>query len=257
MPTSSDKNRRSFLKLISQFSLLGVLGGLCGFSVRKSAKGHTNAGFAPGSNACGRCSLCNERVPGHNRLAFGEAPDSGGSLKGIAQQHYVWQIDPDKCIASEGCGGCEGSCVLETSAVKAVQCYAVCANCDGCTAYFKNASDTRDGTMAEKQLCPTGAIERAFILETSEPFFEYNVDESLCIGCGDCVEGCAKMAGSMYLQIRHNLCTNCNECAIAKQCPADAIIRVPVEHPYLLKQNRPPSDPIAALKAKFEETEKK
>ena len=65
---------------------------------------------------------------------------------------------------------------------------------------------------------------------------EYVVDEDLCIGCGKCVEGCARFGnGSLYLQVKHDLCANCNECEIARGCPANAFQRVPAEDAYLLK----------------------
>ena len=40
-------------------------------------------------------------------------------------------------------------------------------------------------TGAESQLCPTGAIQRKFI---EDPYFQYTIDEELCIGCGKCVK---------------------------------------------------------------------
>ena len=58
-----------------------------------------------------------------------------------------------------------------------------------------------------------------------------------CIGCGICVKGCNAFGnGSMLLQIKHDRCVNCNECAIAKVCPAQAISRVPANKPYLLRK---------------------
>jgi electron transport complex protein RnfB len=36
--------------------------------------------------------------------------------------------------------------------------------------------------------------------------------------------------------VRHDRCLNCNECAIARVCPADAFRRVPVDQPYLDKE---------------------
>ena len=60
--------------------------------------------------------------------------------------------------------------------------------------------------------------------------------EKDCIGCGKCVKGCNAFGnGSLYLQIRHDRCINCNECTIAKSCPSDAIKRVPAHTPYILK----------------------
>jgi electron transport complex protein RnfB len=44
--------------------------------------------------------------------------------------------------------------------------------------------------------------------------------------------------GSLYLQVKHNLCVHCNECAIATACPSDAFRRVPASDPYLLKSNQ-------------------
>jgi electron transport complex protein RnfB len=33
--------------------------------------------------------------------------------------------------------------------------------------------------------------------------------------------------GSIKLQVRHNLCVDCNQCAIATACPVDAFERLP------------------------------
>jgi electron transport complex protein RnfB len=44
------------------------------------------------------------------------------------------------------------------------------------------------------------------------------------------------MNGSLYLQVMHDRCVNCNECSISVACPTDAFSRVPVETPYLMKQ---------------------
>jgi electron transport complex protein RnfB len=87
-------------------------------------------------------------------------------------------------------------------------------------------------TAAENQLCPTNAIKRRFI---EDPFFEYTIDEPLCIGCGKCVKGCGAFGnGSLQLQVRHDRCVNCNQCSIASKCPADAFSRVPATKPYLV-----------------------
>jgi electron transport complex protein RnfB len=148
--------------------------------------------------------------------------------------NLVWQIDPDKCMA---CGRCEVNCVLDQSAVKAVQCFSLCGYCDVCTGYFP-VKDYVLETGAENQLCPTGAIRRKFIEEKGgQRFFEYTIDESLCIACGKCVAGCILMNGSLYLQVRHDRCQNCNECAIAVSCPTGAFVRVPSGAPNLLKKS--------------------
>jgi len=86
---------------------------------------------------------------------------------------------------------------------------------------------------AENQLCPTGAIQRNYV---EDPYFEYTIDERLCIGCGKCVKGCNTFGnGSLYLQVRYDRCQHCNECAIAVACPSQAYRRVPADDPYLLK----------------------
>ncbi len=150
--------------------------------------------------------------------------------KTIAGQ-TVWQLDPAKCIQ---CGRCATNCVLTPSAVKCVHVYAMCGYCDLCGGYFKPETKTLT-TGAENQLCPTNAIKRKFV---EDPFFEYTIDEPLCIGCGKCVKGCGAFGnGSLQLQIRHNICVRCNQCSIARSCPADAFSRVPANQPYLLKES--------------------
>lgn len=142
----------------------------------------------------------------------------------------VWQIDPDKC---RWCGLCATACVIEPSAVKCVHSYAICGYCNLCTGYFEPDPNALN-TGAENQVCPTNAIRRTFI---EEPYYEYSIDESLCIACARCVEGCALFGnGSLYLQVRHDRCVNCNVCAISRVCPGDAFVRLPAGKPYLLKE---------------------
>lgn len=160
---------------------------------------------------------------------------AGLSLRNSKAQGYVWQIDPFKCTA---CGRCETHCVLKPSAVKCFHAYALCGFCDLCGGYLKPGSTERN-TAAENMLCPTAAIERRYI---EAPYYAYHINEDLCIGCGKCVKGCTSFGnGSLHLQIQHELCDNCNECAIARVCPSDAILRVPANDPYLIKGNFGPS----------------
>lgn len=141
----------------------------------------------------------------------------------------VWQVDPIKCTE---CGLCATDCVLNPSAVKCVHAFSMCGYCRLCTGFFDPDPNALT-TGAENQLCPTGAIQRKFV---EEPYYEYEIDEPLCIGCGKCVRGCRTFGnGSLSLQINHDLCVNCNECSIARVCPDDAIVRVPADRPYLLK----------------------
>jgi electron transport complex protein RnfB len=130
---------------------------------------------------------------------------------------YVWQIDPFKCTQ---CGQCKTNCVLTPSASKCVHAFQMCGYCDLCGGYLRQGVKTIS-TGAENQLCPTGAITRK---------------EILCDGCAKCVKGCNDFGnGSLYMQIRHDRCVNCNECSIARTCPSNAIIRVPADNQYLPK----------------------
>jgi electron transport complex protein RnfB len=108
----------------------------------------------------------------------------------------------------------------------------MCGYCKLCTGFFfPTPNELNEG--AENQQCPMGAIKRTYV---EDPYYEYVIDEKLCIGCAVCVKGCTAFGnGSLFMQIRHDRCINCNECAISKSCPSQAISRVPADKPYLLK----------------------
>ncbi|HQN00295.1 MAG TPA: 4Fe-4S binding protein [Candidatus Hydrogenedentes bacterium] len=142
----------------------------------------------------------------------------------------VWQIDPSKCVQ---CGQCATHCVMNPSAVKCVHATRICGYCDLCSGFLQPGSPRLD-TGAENELCPTAAVKRSFV---EDPYFAYEIDEVLCVGCGKCVKGCRQFGnGSLYLQIKRDLCQNCNECAIARQCPAEAVRRIPLSQAYFLKE---------------------
>ncbi len=157
-----------------------------------------------------------------------------GGIAGIlltrsASSEKVWQLDPNICMQ---CEKCSQNCVLPQSAVKVVHSFSMCGYCDLCSGYLQPGARARN-TGAESQLCPTGAIKRTFV---EEPYFQYTIDENLCIGCGKCVKGCDAFGnGSMYLQVKHDLCVNCNECSIARSCPSGAYKRVDASRPYILR----------------------
>ena len=162
---------------------------------------------------------------------------SGLTVGGIAgllsskssTEEMVWQLDPDICIQ---CEKCAVNCVLPHSSVKCVHSFSMCGYCDLCSGYLQPGAKSRD-TGAENQLCPSGAIKRTFV---EDPYFEYTIDEELCIGCGKCVKGCGSFGnGSLYLQNRHDRCLNCNECSIARSCPSQAWKRIPASRPYILR----------------------
>jgi len=138
----------------------------------------------------------------------------------VKETACFWQIDPKVCTF---CGLCRTECVLTLSAVKCVHDVKVCGYCDLCGGYYRVNVKELD-TAAEHLLCPTGAIQRKFI---EEPYFEYSINENLCNGCGKCAKGCNAFGnGSLYLQIKQDLCKHCNECHISRACPAGAIRRV-------------------------------
>lgn len=168
-------------------------------------------------------------------LAYGTGAAGIAAVGGLfawgnkSKASLVWQIDPDKCSA---CGLCRDNCVLRPSAVKCVHAYAICGYCDLCSGYLRKNHLERN-TAAENQICPAGAIKRTYI---EDPYYEYVIDEDLCIGCASCVGPCASFGnGSLFLQIKHDLCLNCHQCNIAKHCPSNAISRISADSPYLLK----------------------
>lgn len=162
-------------------------------------------------------------------IGLGLGAIGAGLLSRTFSGKMVWQLDPAKCVQ---CGICATSCVLEQSAVKCIHVTEMCGYCDLCGGYLR--PETKEiTTAAENQLCPTAAIARKYI---EEPFFEYHIIEELCIGCGKCVKGCGAFGnGSLQLQVQQKICVNCNQCAIARDCPAEAFSRVPAHSPYLLK----------------------
>lgn len=139
----------------------------------------------------------------------------------------LWQIDPGKCTQ---CGDCATKCVLDQSAVRAYHDFQMCGYCDLCTGYFGPQPGTLNES-AENQICPTNAIIRKF---EEDPYFSYEIAQDRCIGCAKCVDGCRQFGnGSLYLQVRQDLCKRCNECSIAAACPAQAVVRVPADKPYI------------------------
>lgn len=155
---------------------------------------------------------------------------TGAATRGATSRGgTVWQINPDRCVQ---CGRCMTDCVLTPSAVKCVHTYGMCGYCRFCFGYFDPGASELT-TAAENQMCPTGAIRRRFI---EPPYYEYTIIEDLCTGCGKCVKGCTTFGnGSLQLQILHDRCVQCNECAIARRCPSHAIERVPMERWNLMK----------------------
>lgn len=155
----------------------------------------------------------------------------GGTMGSLAVRRAkagtVWQIDPTKCTH---CGQCATKCVLEQSAVRCFHSFSMCGYCELCTGFFEPQPNAlTEG--AENQLCPTGAIKRRYV---DDPYYEYTIDETRCNGCARCVKGCSQFGNSsLYLQVRQDICKNCNQCAIAAACPSGAFVRLPAVKPYI------------------------
>jgi ferredoxin len=113
-------------------------------------------------------------------------------------QAYVWQLDPQKCVR---CGQCATACVMQQSAVRCVHAYAMCGYCQLCTGYFEPEPNDLN-TAAENQLCPTAALRRTFV---EDPYYEYTVDEDLCIGCARCVDGCTRFGNGSLPELQRVL----------------------------------------------------
>jgi electron transport complex protein RnfB len=139
---------------------------------------------------------------------------------------YAWRIDPEKCVY---CGGCETACIRKPSAVKAVNDQKKCSFCVICYGHVSDQHvDSKHVDKAEK-ICPNNAVTRKRLAGGLDGYYQYTIDAAKCVGCGKCVAECNdRGTSSMFLLIRPDLCLNCNECEIAKQCPAEAIERVPI-----------------------------
>jgi electron transport complex protein RnfB len=111
----------------------------------------------------------------------------------------------------------------------------MCGYCRICFGFF-DPQPFAINEGAENQLCPTGALKRRFV---EDPYYEYTVDEGLCIGCGRCVKGCNAFGnGSLKLQVKQDICAHCNNCSIAEVCPSGAFNRIPKAQAYLWGMER-------------------
>jgi electron transport complex protein RnfB len=167
---------------------------------------------------------------------------TAGFLIRKADGQIVWQVDASRCVNSrlgeagaEVCTLCTSECVVNQSAVRAVNNFKECGRCYICPAYYNIKSAVDEKGLPSEKLCPRDAIERKPIgyVDPEDPannFYEYIIDEQKCDGCGLCVKGCREPLGlgSIILKVRHDLCVGCNRCAISTACPKDAIEQRPV-----------------------------
>ena len=166
---------------------------------------------------------------------------TAGVLSLKAHKSYAWVIEAHKCINSklgalgvEICERCATDCVITLSAVRAVNRFSACGRCYVCPAYYKITSAVGPDGLPSEKVCPRDAIERKAIgwIDPEDPannFYEYVIDEKKCNGCGRCVMECKEPAGlsSITLEVRHNVCLDCNRCSIAAACPEEAFDRLP------------------------------
>jgi Na+-translocating ferredoxin:NAD+ oxidoreductase subunit B len=164
---------------------------------------------------------------------------TAGYLVKKAGAEGVWQLDVNRCVNTRlgavnvpVCDKCATACVLALSAVRAVNNHAICGRCYICPGYFDIKSAVNEQGLPSAKLCPRDAIIRKPIgdVDPRDPannYYEYIIDEKKCNGCGKCVMGCKEPAGlsSIRLEVRHNLCVDCNRCSIAQACPEDAYVR--------------------------------
>jgi electron transport complex protein RnfB len=164
---------------------------------------------------------------------------TAGVLWTKANKTYAWSIDPDLCLDSklgvvnvEYCELCATECVLALSAVRSVNEFSKCGRCYVCPAYYKITSAVGPDGLPTEKVCPRDAIKREAIgwIDPDDPannFYEYIIDEEKCNGCGRCVLECKEPAGlgSIKLEVRHDVCLDCNRCSIAAACPEDAYER--------------------------------
>ena len=164
-----------------------------------------------------------------------------GMLAYKAHASNAWAIDTSRCVNSrlgalgvDVCERCATECVVALSAVRAVNEFSKCGRCYVCPAYFQITSAVGEDGLPSEKVCPRDAIQRKAIgwIDEDDPannFYEYEIDADLCNGCGRCVMECKEPAGlgSIRLEVRYDVCLDCNRCSIAIACPDDAYERRP------------------------------
>ena len=159
----------------------------------------------------------------------------------------LWQLDPDKCTE---CGNCATKCVLTPSAVKCVHAFDVCGYCQLCGGFHQPNTRILD-TAAERQLCPTGAIQPLSLADKRQTVIgTAYIDESRCIPWADqkpcivCEEMCPVPRKAIVLdaiqvtdkqgvsltvkrpRVERERCIGCGICETRCPLPRQSAIRV-------------------------------
>ena len=127
-----------------------LAGGLVPLQAMRRAGGQRLSSSAPNCNECGQAAGC--RLP------------------------QVWQIDPNRCIA---CGRCQINCVLDLSAVKAVNCFAAVRLLRQLHGLLPHGRLCAEHGGGESALPDRGHPTQFIETQAGVPYFEYTIDEQL------------------------------------------------------------------------------
>lgn len=169
------------------------------------------------------------------RLGFSTSNNASREVK---LRRCGWQINLDKC---DFCGKCSVGCVQKPSAIKALNDQKKCSSGIVCYGYITDKNIPSEQIQhCANLVCPERAVVRTPFSGGASGNFLYTIDQNRCTGCARCVLPCHDLcAQSMFLAIRPDLCLQCNDCTAARDCPHQAIERVPLAELVEARHNYP------------------